>query len=77
MLKIIGKEIDLDRSSLLYAEPVSAEMLARDWKTYSGEWWVEEDWICGRNPYNRTFPVAMSSVRCLRASCPAMSGSCS
>jgi hypothetical protein len=52
MLRIIGKELDLDRSPLLYGEPVSAEMLARDWKGYSGEWWVEGEWINGRNPQN-------------------------
>jgi hypothetical protein len=52
MLRIIGKEIDLDRSEVLYSAPVSAEMLSRDWKSYSGEWWVDGDWINGRNPHN-------------------------
>jgi hypothetical protein len=52
MLHIIGKSIDLDASPVLYAQPVSPEMLARDWKVYSGEWSVAGDWICGRNPHN-------------------------
>lgn len=52
MLRIIGKEIDLDASPLLYAEPVSEQMFARDWRIYSGEWWLDGEWICGRNPEN-------------------------
>ncbi|MFN8464083.1 MAG: hypothetical protein U0X20_00970 [Caldilineaceae bacterium] len=52
MLRIIGKEIDLDQSPVLYSEPVSAAMFARDWKIRSGEWWVDGDWINGRNPHN-------------------------
>ncbi len=50
MLYIINKEIDLERSPLLYAGTVTPEDFARDWKVYSGEWWVEGEWICGRNP---------------------------
>jgi hypothetical protein len=52
MLRIIGKEIDLEQSPILYSEPVSAAMLGRDWKIRSGEWWVDGDWINGLNPHN-------------------------
>lgn len=52
MLHIINKAIDLERSPLLYAEAVSAAMLLRDWRVYSGDWHVEDGWICGRNPHN-------------------------
>ena len=53
MLRIIGKEIDLEQSPILYSEPVSAAMLARRTGRFrSGEWWGDGDLINGRNPHN-------------------------
>lgn len=52
MLPIIGKAIDLAHSPLLYDEEVTPAMFVRDWAVKSGEWFVEDGWICGRNPLN-------------------------
>ena len=51
-LRITGKEIDLAQSPVLYDAPISASSLARDWTIHSGEWWVEGDWLTGKNPLN-------------------------
>lgn len=52
MLKLMRKEIDLENSPILYAEPLTPETFARDWRIYSGEWQVEGEWLTGRNPGN-------------------------
>jgi hypothetical protein len=52
MLRIIGKEIDLDHSKILYDEPISAENFTKNWQVYTGEWWVDGEWLTGKNPGN-------------------------
>ena len=50
MMRIIGKEICLDRSPVIYRGDI--EHFALEWRLHSGEWWVEDGWINGRNPGN-------------------------
>ncbi len=52
-LKLMGKSIDLEKSLLLYERAVSAAMLSEDWKMYGGEWWVNGEWIEGKNPESK------------------------
>jgi hypothetical protein len=52
MLHIMSKDIDIDRSPILYDAPITLESFSRDWQIYSGEWWVEDEWLTGRNPGN-------------------------
>lgn len=52
MLKLMRKAIDLEKSPFLYDKPISANTFAQEWKVYSGEWSVEEEWLVGKNPGN-------------------------
>lgn len=52
LLRLMKKEIDLDQSPVLYRAPISADTFTREWKVYSGEWWVEGEWLTGKNPGN-------------------------
>lgn len=61
MLNIMKKQIDLENSPILYDVPFSSEELERNWKIYSGEWWLEGEWLSGKNPGN--FPGMIVSKR--------------
>lgn len=52
MLRIMKKEIDLENSPILYDKPFTKETLEEDWKIYSGEWWMDGEWLTGKNPGN-------------------------
>lgn len=52
MLEIIGKSIDLDKSEVLYDEPVSKKCFTDKWVVHSGEWQVQGEWLSGKNPDN-------------------------
>lgn len=52
MLRIMKKEIDLDRSRILHDAPISRENFSRHWRVYGGQWRVEDEWLIGRNPDN-------------------------
>jgi len=52
VLQLIGKEIDLDRSKLLFDGPLSQEALLDNWQIYGGEWLVEDGWLTGCNHVN-------------------------
>ena len=51
-LFVVGKQIVLDRCEVLYDRPFTAETLATDWQVRGGDWWVEGEWLTGRNPHN-------------------------
>ncbi len=51
-LKLMRKKIDLNRSEILFSERFTQDRLARDWTICSGEWWVEDGCLLGRNPEN-------------------------
>lgn len=47
-LRLMGKEIDLDKSPVLYDRPFTAATLAEDWEISGGEWQVgDEHWLTG------------------------------
>ena len=48
MLNIMGKEIILDKSKILYDRPFSEQSINEDWEVATGEWWLEKDWLTGR-----------------------------
>jgi hypothetical protein len=52
MLRLMKKEIDLDRSRILFDAPISKESFSRHWRVYGGQWNVEDEWLTGRNPDN-------------------------
>ena len=47
MLKITNKQIDLDRSEILYEKPFSKASLMEDFEISGGTWTVEEGWLTG------------------------------
>lgn len=51
-LLIMRKQIDLDRSPVLYDRPFTAESFAADWQVRSGEWQLDGEWLTGSNPLN-------------------------
>lgn len=61
-LLIMGKRIDLDASPVLFAQPFTAESLARDWQVHEGDWHLEGEWLTGRNP--RNCPGMITSRAC-------------
>src|SRR5690349_13356500 len=48
-LHLMKKKIDLEQSPILYQKE---SLLEPDWKICSGDWWLEDGWINGRNPGN-------------------------
>ena len=53
MLHLLGKDIDLEDSTVLYSEEFSRENLEKNWQICGGEWWVEDGWLTGRNRENQ------------------------
>jgi hypothetical protein len=51
-MRIIKKEIDFVNSAILFDEPISKGTFSSHWRVYSGEWWVEDGWLTGRNHGN-------------------------
>lgn len=49
-LNLMGKQIDLARSTILYNQPLTVEHFARDWQVRNAEWHVREGFLYGRNP---------------------------
>jgi hypothetical protein len=52
MLEIMGKNIDLEKSELLFNEPVSDKSFSANWTVHCGNWLVREGWLTGKNPDN-------------------------
>ncbi len=51
-MNIVGKQILLDESEVLYDRPFTEETLAADWRVRGGDWWLDGEWLTGRNPEN-------------------------
>jgi hypothetical protein len=49
---IMRKEIDIEKSPVLFNDPVTPENFKTDWNTYNSQWWVEDGWLTGKNPEN-------------------------
>jgi hypothetical protein len=49
MLKIMNKEIDLDKSAVLDDRLILGEHFDSKWNVHGGEWWVEKEWLTGKN----------------------------
>lgn len=52
MLNIMGKRILPDKSELLFDKPFSTQSLKENWDIASGEWWIDNGWLTGRNREN-------------------------
>ncbi|MBU0713877.1 MAG: hypothetical protein KJ964_00805 [Verrucomicrobia bacterium] len=52
MLEIMGKNIDIEKSELLYNEPISDKHFSANWTINSGDWQVQGEWLTGKNPAN-------------------------
>lgn len=46
------KEINLDKSKILYQNDFTSDEIFNDWESKSGEWWIEDNWLFGKNPGN-------------------------
>ena len=53
MLKIMKKEIDLEKSEILYSESMSKESFEKYWDIKSGEWCYEDGWFAGKTSENK------------------------
>ena len=51
MLKIMKKQIDVERSPVLLQEEFTEDFLDR-WTIHGGKWWVDDGWLTGKNPDN-------------------------
>lgn len=51
-LRIMEKEIDVDGSKVLYNKPFTPQSLEENWEAASGEWWLDGEWLTGKNPGN-------------------------
>jgi hypothetical protein len=51
-MKIMKKKILLEDSKVLYDRPFSEVSFQEDWKVCTGEWWLEDEWLTGKNPGN-------------------------
>ena len=49
-LQILRKEIDVANSPVLYDGPLTPETFQRDWTVHNSKWWMEDGWLCGKNP---------------------------
>lgn len=58
-LLLMRKEIGIDDCPLLYDRPFTDESFASDWQVRTAEWWLEDEWLTGRNPGN--FPGMVTS----------------
>ena len=47
MLYIMSKEIDVEKSEILYAPVFDEQTLAQDWEVSGGDWSVENGWVTG------------------------------
>jgi len=63
-LLIIRKQINLEQSEVLYNRPFTAETLAADWRVRGGDWWMEGEWLTGRNLENRPGMVTSRDSYC-------------
>ena len=51
-LAIMGKEILLDASPVLFDRPFGPDSLATDWQVRAGAWTLDGEWMSGRHPEN-------------------------
>jgi len=47
MLYIVGKEIDVEKSPILYAPVFDQETVEKDWEITGGKWHTEDGWLTG------------------------------
>ena len=52
MYRIMGKEIDIENSKILFDKPITKENFADLCKVYTGEWYIDNGWLTGKNPGN-------------------------
>ena len=52
MLYLLEKEIDLQKSKILYEDDFSETNLSKNWEIGRGEWYVNEGWLEGSYPEN-------------------------
>lgn len=50
MLQLLNKEIDLDKSLVLFETPITENNLNRLFITHNSHWTVADGWLTGRNP---------------------------
>lgn len=46
------KQIDLEKSPLLLSETFESGSLDERWRVCGGEWWIEDEWLTGKNHEN-------------------------
>ena len=49
-LQLIGKEIDVANSEVLFNKQITAENLKTEWEIHNCLWTVENGWLTGKNP---------------------------
>ncbi|RAP75313.1 hypothetical protein [Paenibacillus montanisoli] len=52
MIHLLHKQVDPRKCPILYETSFEQEQELDNWRMCSGEWWVENGWLHGRNPLN-------------------------
>ena len=52
IVRLIRKEVDTESGKILYDLPFTREVLEKYWKIYTGEWYLDGEWLTGKNPGN-------------------------
>jgi hypothetical protein len=47
MIRLVGKELDLDASRVLYGRELTSQCMQEDFEAANGEWFVQEGWLTG------------------------------
>ncbi|SFT02569.1 hypothetical protein [Paenibacillus sp. BC26] len=51
-IRLLHKQVDTEQCPLLYETSFEQEQELDNWRICSGEWWIENGWLHGRNPLN-------------------------
>lgn len=52
IIRLMKKEIDIDKCKILFDEEITSQTLATDWVQKQSDWTIEDGWLTGRNRGN-------------------------
>lgn len=52
MIQLMKKQLFPEKMEVLYNKPFTKETIEKDFVIKGGEWWVDDEWLYGKNPEN-------------------------